>query len=260
MENTQRMKVAIMHAGQDNDAITSYLGKSLVSDRTKSLEQVNQLIEHGQISPEDILDYANRLTEELYLLDTAADYMSPEQAHQLFMGIYQNIPVDMIITDIDTELTEDITQEIIKTSDMVLIVLEQSIDVAKKLKKWRSTHYYDCIDEVGEFFVINRYNKDVMMKKDFAKAASVNEKFTETIDYNTFLLKLANEGQLMKIMPAIMNHQLRVFGLSTDLKRLIARVFQNLNISFTDWDTAQQKKAAAKAAKGSKQTAIKRKH
>jgi MinD-like ATPase involved in chromosome partitioning or flagellar assembly len=259
LESTQRVKCGIMHIGKNNDAITSYLGKSLMEDKTKSLEQVNELINQGSITAEEILDYAHRLTDNLYLMDTAASYMSVKESNQLFMNIIDNITVDVVLVDIDTEIDDDITQNVIKSSDLVLIVMEQAIDMAKRLKRWRESPYYDAIEMATELFVINRYNREVCALKDFARTAGISERHTEKVDYCTLIQKLSNEGKLTTLMNYVFNHQLRAFGIASDMKRLIQKIYMNLNLPFVDWDQAAKSKAEAKKAKAAEAKGVAKK-
>ena len=241
-ESTQNLKVCLTTVGKDNDSISAYLGRNIIPDVTRSLEQVYKLLASGQISPSDIVDYSQRLSGNFYLFDTVADYMSQEASNALLLKVMGYLDFDIIITDINDEIDSDVTQQLIKESNLVLIVFEQAKDMVKKMKAWRQSEYYDVIDTIGELFVINRFDRNVSSLKEWTKVCGINWRFAEKICDCAYIRKISNQGKLLSLMSNIRNHDVRTLGLTSDLKRLVHKVCNNSGIFFIDWEKREAEK------------------
>lgn len=235
LSTTQNISVCLTHTGADNEALITYLGDKIVPDVTNSFEQVGELAMFGQLSQGSIVDYMHKLSEGYYFLDTTSKHLSTEVSSDLLLKVFEYLDFDVVITDISTEIYDEITQEVLRRSDLVLVVLEQAKDMLNKLLAWKESEYYSPIYEIEEMFVLNKFNRVVSSLKEFCKEAQIHFRRTEKCDYTAEIQRLSNRGNLLSLYDEICERDVDLLGFDEDMKRLIHKVCLSLGFKFIDW-------------------------
>ena len=215
---TQGMRVCLTICGMDNSSLEAYLGISKYDDKTKSITQIIRLLESNSISGDDIVDYCTKIEERFEVLNTSAPNVDRDESAKLLKFVIPNLSHDVVITDVQTELWEETTQETIKTADVVIIVLSQNIHTVNKLHAWRESEFYHSIRSKPTVHIINKYDGYVSAFRDFTKQTGLKHIQCCKLSYSPFIKRTANLGKLYTILPYILERDARVCELNLDLK------------------------------------------
>jgi cellulose biosynthesis protein BcsQ len=218
LAQTQGLSVCLTHSGLDNSSLEAYLGISKYNDKTKSITQIIRLLESHAIAGDEIADYCTKIENKFEILNTAAPNIDKEESAKLLKFIIPNLKHDIVITDVETELWEETTKQIIQTADVIIIVMSQNIHTINKLEAWRESEYYNCIRGKPTMYIINKFDGYVSAFRDFTKQARLKHMQCCKISYSPFIKKTANMGKLHTIIPYILERDVRVCELNNDLK------------------------------------------
>ncbi|MDQ0885046.1 cellulose biosynthesis protein BcsQ [Paenibacillus sp. V4I9] len=230
LAQTQNLTTCLTYTGNDNKAVASFLGLKTLEDKTRSLTQVIKLLEANAISGDEISDYCLKLpgVPNLQIIDTASDTISNEDNTKLLKFVIENLNHEMVITDVATEIYDEITRSVIDNSDLVVMVLTQSRDVADKLKYWESVGVMDYLNKKGLVFIFNQFDPYVEAFRDTTKRINLRHRRCAKISYNAFIKRTSNMGKLQTILPYIIDKDPRVIELNNDLKECLMIILANL--------------------------------
>ncbi len=227
------MKVCLTYTGVESDAYNIALGLNHLEDRTRSLTQVIRMLEGDNISGDDIIDYLTPLANNLDIMQTSSDYITSEDSDVLLSFVLNNLPHELIITEINSEPFEENTQHILNDVDIVIVLVSQAMDVLTKYKLYKKSQYYP--NQAKIVYVVNRYDPYISPLKDVAKIMGVDKRKIVKIPKNPYIVKMANSGTLHKLMPYIYNKDLRVLNLHADIRDLCYLVMSNLGVKI-NWE------------------------
>jgi Flp pilus assembly CpaE family ATPase len=185
-----------------------------------------KLLEADIISHEDIKDYLFAIDNNLDLMHTANDHTNKEDSERLLSFILENLPHDLIITDVNSEPYEATTQKVLEEADLVIVVISQSMDVLGKLRRWKESEYFP--DPAKVVYVINEYDANVSAARDVANKIGIKYTKVTKFSMNPFIRKMSNTGKLTELMTHILKKDIRVIELNTDLRDLCYLVAGNL--------------------------------
>ncbi|MCD1257371.1 hypothetical protein B5M42_000790 [Paenibacillus athensensis] len=230
LAQTQNYRTCLTYTGNDNQSITGCLGLKPFEDKTRNLTQVIKLLEAHAISGEEISDYCIKVpgVPNLQIIDTASETISDEDNSKLLKFVIENLHHEIVITDVATEIYDDITRAVIDQSDLVVMVLTQSRDIGKKLKYWETAGVMEYVNNKGLVFIFNQYDPYVEAFRDTTKRMGLRHRRCAKISYNPFIKKTSNQGKLQTILPYILKKDPRVIELNNDLKECLMTVLANL--------------------------------
>ncbi|RED52800.1 hypothetical protein [Cohnella lupini] len=230
LAQTQNLTTCLTYTGNNNKSITGALGLKLVEDKTRNLTQVIKLLEANAISGDEILDYCIKVpgVPNLQIINTASDTISDADNARLLKFVIENLNHQVVITDVTTEIYDDVTKSVIDNSDLVIMVLTQSKDVGDKLSYWESAEIIEYLNKKGLVFIFNQYDPYVEAFRDTTKRLNLRHRRCAKISYNAFIKKTSNIGKLQTILPFILKKDPRVIELNNDLKECLMMVLANL--------------------------------
>ncbi|QGQ98795.1 DUF3298 domain-containing protein [Paenibacillus psychroresistens] len=230
LAQTQNLTTCLTYTGNNNNSIESFLGLKQMEDKTRSLTQVIKLLEAHAISGDEILDYCTQIpgVPNLQIMDTASDTISDADNTKLLKFVIENLNHQIVITDIATEIYDEVTKSVLDNSDLIIMVLTQSRDVANKLKYWESAEVMSYLNKKGLVFIFNQYDPYVEAFRDTTKRMNIRHRRCAKISYNAFIKRTSNMGKLQTILPFIMDKDPRVIELHNDLKECLMIVLANL--------------------------------
>lgn len=230
LAQTQNYRTCLTYTGNDNLSIMGCLGLKPFEDKTRNLTQVIKLLEAHAISGEEISDYCIKVpgVPNLQIIDTASDTISDEDNSKLLKFVIENLHHEIVITDVATEIYDDITRAVIDQSDLVVMVLTQSRDIGNKLKYWETAGVLEYVNNKGLVFIFNQYDPYVEAFRDTTKRMGLRHRRCAKISYNPFIKKTGNQGKLQTILPYILKKDPRVIELNNDLKECLMTVLANL--------------------------------
>ncbi|THF74756.1 hypothetical protein [Cohnella fermenti] len=229
MAQTQSYTTCLTYTG-NSPTMANFLGIRAAADKTRNLTQVIKLLEASAISGDEIMDYCLKVpgVPNLQIIDTAADRISAQDNAKLVKFVIENLNHEIVITDIGTEIYEDISRSVIDNSDLIVMVLSQSKETGDKLKTWESAGVMDILNRKGVVFVFNQYDPYVEAFRNTTKRLGLRHRRCAKLGYNPFIKRTSNIGKLQTILPFIMNKDPRVIELHNDLKEIVLTVLSNL--------------------------------
>lgn len=228
MAKQRSFSTCITYTGTEVDSLNLYLNIQQREDMTKSLSQMVKLLEADIISSEDIKDYLFSVDTNLDLMHTANEHTNKEDSERLLSYILDNLPHDLIITDVNSEPYEATTQKVLDQADLVVVVISQSMDVVGRFRRWRESEYFPDPSKV--VYVINGYDSNVSAARDVAKKIGIKYTKVSKITMNPYVRKMSNSGKLTELLTPILNKDARVIELNTDLRDLCYLVAGNLGV------------------------------
>jgi cellulose biosynthesis protein BcsQ len=230
LAQTQNISTCLTYTGNNNTSMAGFLGFKPTEDKTRNLTQVIKLLEANAISGEEIQDYCIKIpgVPNLQLMDTASDTISDEDNTKLLKFVIENMNHDMVITDVATEIYDDVSRAVIDNSDLVVMVLTQSKEIGERLKHWETAGVMDYLNQKGLVFLFNQYDPYVEAFRDTTKRMGLRHRRCAKISYNSFIKRTSNMGKLQTILPFILNKDPRVIELNNDLKECLLVVLANL--------------------------------
>ncbi|MFB9277208.1 hypothetical protein [Cohnella cellulosilytica] len=230
LAQTQNISTCLTYTGNNNTSLAGFLGLKPAEDKTRNLTQVIKLLEANAISGEEIRDYCIKIPDvpNLQLMDTASETISDADNSKLLKFVIGNMNHDMVVTDVATEIYDDISRAVIDNSDLVVMVLTQSKEIAEKLKYWEAAGVMDYLNRKGLVFIVNQYDPYVEAFRDTTKRMGLRHRRCAKISYNAFVKRTGNMGKLQTILPYVLGKDPRVIELNNDLKESLLVVLANL--------------------------------
>jgi len=229
LAQTQNYTTCLTYTGGKN-SIAGMLGLKPLEDKTRSLTQVIKLLESNAISNEEILDYCIQVpgVPNLQLVDTSSDSITDEETAKLLKFFISRLSHQIVITDVSTEIYEEITASIIDESDLIVMVVTQSREIKEKLRQWEQAQIMGRLNAKGLVFIVNQYDPYVEAFRMTSKSMKIKHTRCAKLSYNPFIKKTSNIGKLQTILPYILDKDPRVIELNNDLKECLAIVTANL--------------------------------
>lgn len=230
LAHTQNSSVCLTYTGNKNAVLTTFLGIKPTEDKTRNLTQVIKLLEANAITGEEIGDYCIKVpgAANLQLMDTASETFSDADNTKLLRFVIENMNHDFVITDVATEIYEEVTRAVIDNSDLIVMVLTQSKETGEKLKYWESAGVLSHLNEKGLVYIFNQYDPDVEAFRDTTKRMGLRHRRCAKIAYNAFIKRTSNIGKLQTILPYILERDPRVIELHNDIKECLLVILANL--------------------------------
>jgi len=230
LAQTQNYATCLTYTGNHSAAMAGFLGLKPAEDKTRNLTQVIKLLEASAISGEQIQDYCLKIpgVANLQWMDTASETITEADRTKLLKFVIENMDHDFVITDVATEIYEDVTSAVIDNSDLIVMVLSQSREVADKLKLWEAAGVMEHLERKGLVYIFNQFDPDVEAFRDTTKRMNLRHRRCAKLSYNAFIKRTSNMGKLQTILPYIVQRDPRVIELHNDLKECLLVVLANL--------------------------------
>lgn len=213
---TTKFEILVTYQGDDS-AMPKALGvMEMTEDKTRSTSQVVKLIQSGGFSISELRDYMINIDNQLMFLNTATELTTVKDSVTLVNYMTNLEDYSMIqIVDIDTELYEDSTQELLSNSDLVLVVVDQTRASADQLKVIRETDVFPDPDKVC--YIFNRFDPVIMSHRDTSKMYGIRQKRTVKLNYNPHIVKATNQGKIDTLVRLVEKKDIKLVDLETDM-------------------------------------------
>lgn len=218
---TQEMKTVITYTSPRRTLPTYLDVKRQVEDKTRSISQVVKLLQADAISTDELDEYAVKLDDNCYMMDTVAESITREEALMVQKYVFTHVKADMVLCDISEAIDDPTAQELIAVADAVCFVLNPDTTSIDAFRIWKESAFWP--KDKDYFCVISRYDDDIIGVRQFAKACGVPTKHMCKVHYNPFIVKACNESFLKDIVPYAYEHKdKRVLQLRSDIKELMS--------------------------------------
>lgn len=230
-----KLNVVLSYTGDDYKSLAEYTGLDTSNDRTRSSSQLIKLIETGSLRANELIDYAVKVSSNMHILNTSSETTSIEDSEGLLRYFIQDSSDSgmLKIIEINTELDEQITQDVLTVADLVVVVADQTQKTAELYRKWKDSKEI-APDKHKTCLVVSRFDEMIMSSRDVARMYGIPYKRVSRISYNPQLPKFANEQRITDVIQYILNKNHHVYRLNADLMDCSKLIGNNLGFRI-DW-------------------------
>ena len=228
---TQQVTTVLSYTGHSD--LTRYLGTSELDDKTRSISQLSKLLSAGAISPENITEYCVPLIKDSHLLDTTSSIITPDEKAKLISFVFDRVPTDFVVCEVDTELDDPRTQEILDIADVVVIVFEPYRNSFDAVKRYIEYPMWPKNKKV--MYLCNKYDDQVIPLRDITRDFGEKHVNMCKLHYNPWIMKLCESGKLYELLPYVIQKDPRVIDLNNDMKEWMS-FLQGLRTAKVRWE------------------------
>ena len=195
--------------------LPQYLGLEGISDPTRSITQVVELIENDALKNREILNYGHLYAKNAYLLNTANPALNDVVRAKTVHHIYERVTSDVVICDCSDDIETPIVSELLDITDMVMVVVTPSPKAIQYVMNW--LEYSVLKDSSNVFILLNEYHETIAAIRDFAKSIKFSAGRVCKLHYNPWIGRCSFNGSLPQILPLAMGLDPRVSNLISDV-------------------------------------------
>lgn len=164
------------------------------------VEGLDRMLRSNKMSPELITDYTKVvLTDRLEILLGVDGIVDQYQLIQKDYGQIINLAkksYDMVIVDLDKELTYSTIYEVLRFSDVIVAMVSQRADQIEKVMETMAQSDiikdYNTIITIGKYLPDTKYNAKNLTRNVLKKKEIIN-----TIPYNKLFFEASQEGKVI---------------------------------------------------------------
>lgn len=218
---SQNMKTMVTYTSESR-ALPKYLNLGeYIEDKTRSISQVLKLIHARAIGPDELDDFAIKVSANCYIMDTVSPTITAEEALEVQKYVFKNMNADLTICDISEALDNPNTQELLTVADAICVVLNPDFISIDVFKVWLESEYWP--KNKPYFVILNRYDDAIIGVRPYARLCGIPPKNLCKVHYNPFIVKSCNEYFLGDVVPyALVEKDVRVVQLYGDLKEIMS--------------------------------------
>lgn len=166
------------------------------------VEGLDRILRSNRLSPNIITDYTNvvltnRLEILLGLVGTREQYESIKQRYPQIIALAREY-YDLVIVDIDHKLGFDITENILKNSDVIVSMISQRASQIEKIvqtiKEGSIIKEDNTIITIGKYMENTKYNVKNITRSILGKKETIN-----VIPYNSLFFEATQEGKIIDL-------------------------------------------------------------
>lgn len=230
---TQQVSTVMSYAGKSD--MPRYLGTESLDDKTRSISQLSKLLNAGAIAPENITEYCVPMIKDLFLLDTTSNIVSADEKSKLLSFVFDRVPTDFIVCEVNSELYEDNTIELIENADIIVMVFEPYRTQFDAVKRYLQSEYWPKNKNNSIMFLCNRYSDITIPLRDVSKDLGVKHVNMCKLHNNPWIMKLADAGKLDELVPYVIQKDPRVIELNNDMREWMSYI-QNTRSVHVRWE------------------------
>lgn len=215
---TYNNKISMLLFNELSSLLPSYLGVSDINDPTRSIMQVVQLIENGAIRDADILDYTHVYAPNAHLVNVTDKSLNTRDRSSVVQHIYDRTPTDIVVCDNSEDLTSDVSEVLIKRSDVIFLVVDMSIKMRTHLDAWLNSEQLKNKNNI--YLIVNRYDETVNSLRNLAKWFRLPANRVCKIHYNPWIAKCCLTSQLQTMLPLARELDPRVAHMNADIDEI----------------------------------------
>lgn len=214
---TQQYTCMMSYLGPSD--VPRYLGLGSLDDKTRSISQLNKLLQAGAIAPDQITEYSVPVFRDLWLMDTTSTLVTEEEKAKIISFVFDQVPVDVALCEVcDDDLSKETTVEILRNSDVIIIIFQPSTNQFDAVKKFLMAQPWAEFKDI--LYICNRYDDVIMPLRDISKNMGVAHTDMCKLHYNPWIPKMCEAGQLDDIVKFTVMKDPRVINLNNDLKEI----------------------------------------
>lgn len=198
---------------------------------TRSLKQVNAMLDAGAISGDEVKNYAIKRGEYFSVLNPAVEDLSEDEMKNIVEFISTSIDHDMLVVDANLELGQEAIDMVIDSMDYFVVVLSQSVSAIQKLETWKEKSVsFKEMEEKGILYVVNNYDQQVLSMRDTVRVFDISKNRTAFIPYHPSVKMLSNSGRLAELTEKFEEKDIRFLKLKESLDDMVNRITADIGL------------------------------
>lgn len=236
MELAARNKtVCISHTANHSNSFGAYLGFKQIDDRTLSSQRLIKMLREGALTQEEVRDYCRPVMNNMEAFSVDGDDLPRSDIEFAIEYMTTSFPYDYMVFDVNNrELKAKSAQQVLKSADLVILVVTQSVTEMSDFAKSRK----EILEDIGHLPIlvcINKFTDIAGSVKQTAKMMGVikpNGWFT--VRFNPWVQYGGNNGEMAYISSQMRSRDYHVIDLNGDIKTL-ANGVQKVKVSRRQW-------------------------
>lgn len=225
----QNRSACLTHTDFSKVGISNMFRLPKDTDIAKSLSQVVTLLQTNSINSDEVKFYAEPLTETFYYYTTPIQNLTESETVDSFTYLLEQFKAcfSHVVIDSDSEDDAMISREVLKNSDVIVIVINhniESIEKAVALKRQiENSNQGKRSSKENEkliLFCLNHYDPKIDSFKTVARRLGVNHRDLMTIRETHFIPKCQNRGSIEDVFNFALGDDARIPFLKEDMKRI----------------------------------------
>lgn len=198
---------------------------------TRSLRQVNAMLDARSITGDEVIKYAIKKGEYLSVLNPVVEDLQQSELVNIVEFIAKSMEHNILVVDANIELGSEDMDKVIDALDYFIIVLSQSVLAQKKLEVWRekSKSFEEMVDK-GVMYVVNNYDDIVSSMRETVKYFEIPKNKACFIPYAPRIKLLCNDSNLQGIMEYFEDDDIRYKKLRNSLEELVNKITTDIGI------------------------------
>lgn len=224
-------KVCLTHTKTKSSSIYNYFGLNDVEeDKTANPSRLVKMIKEQVLKMEDISDYCRSISPTLEIFSANDSRFAHEDMMYALEFIVKYFPHEYVVFDMDdNELSSQANQLVLKKSDFILVVMNQSIKEVDEFKK-NFKSIFKAIGSKPMCMVINQYSNAISKPNEFASLIGIKDIKKSSswlyIRHNPYITKYENKGDLYGFYRALKNGDCRIIDIAEDIKNIANRIMK----------------------------------
>lgn len=231
----QSKTVRLCYTGT-NPAIKRYIGVTEEeADITRSISQVAKLLQAHAISPEELSNYSIKIGPNIDMLDSYSVSLTEDELNEIIQFVYERSTTDFTFCDLCYSWDDELTQLILKMSDVVVFVCEPTWASLSRVVEFNENFRERYAPDAKCILLVNRYDDGVAPLKWCSKTAGMTLRDTCKLHYNPWIIKFTNERKLKNVALGAFEKDPRVCELCQDMKEM-TQFLMSLKGEKTKWE------------------------
>lgn len=216
--------VLITNTSQTSDKLYSYLGIKH-GEENKFAQSFLNLVKSNVVDVSSVKDYAKEIRQGLDAF-IPNEIGNPNDLKDLIVALKEKKdPYEIVIVNIDTDLSEPLAHEILSASDLIIINISQNTYTNKSFMESNVVISNAAKMGAGVIFTCSIYDKEVSSVKQLSKDIKIKSR-VYSLPYSPFIKKMSNSGKLLEYYDAVVRKDARVVELQPFLKKLTLAILR----------------------------------
>ncbi len=208
-----------------------YLDLPETKEITRSLRQVNAMLDVRSITGDEIIRYAIKRGEYFSVLNPVVEDLQQEELTNIVEFIAKSMDNNILVVDANIELGSEDMDRVIDALDYFIIVLSQSVVAQRKLEIWKEkSKSFEEMQEKGIMYVVNNYDNKVSSIRETAKYFELPKNRVCFVPYNPKVKLLSNESNLHGLIEYLEDDDIRFKSLKLSLEELVEKIGRDIGI------------------------------
>lgn len=225
----QNRSVILMNSAAHSNSFNMYFGINKNGAGDTPASQLLNLVKMGGATKDSVPNYCCSVNSRYDVFSIEDENKDKDSINEVHKYLLEGAPYDYIVCDIDTDLSDPRTKDMLDRSDCIVLVLDSGIKNLSKFADVRKdfasmTRYKPVIT------VLNDYDDEVLKKEDAADIAGITNKkavaLWNVIHYCKYIPYCENRGELQLLFEQMSKRTSQAIMLDSEVQTLTKQIIK----------------------------------